>query len=197
MQSPVSDREAVQSVLRDGIGDNSSAECSAAYEKALELARKAASLDECYDTILPISLTSVFGFGGDTPISCRRFMSLASPDSPRTPEEDDLFSSDLSDEQLAKTFGAIEKQGLLKGKLMVAPSGADQSVPDWIDVEKNLRRWKDATNHGCKFQFWDSTHSGVVPGASHALSDDDQAGPRKIFVDSLLRYLRDSVGSEK
>ena len=74
--------------------------------------------------MLSIALTMKFGYA-TTPISCQRFLSIASPESPQSPAEDDLFSSDLGDEQLAKTFGMIGQGGLLRHKLMVLMSGAD------------------------------------------------------------------------
>jgi hypothetical protein len=99
-----------------------------------------------------------------------------------------LFSSDLSDEQLGKTFGMIREQGLLRGKLMVLFSGADQSVPAWIDKETLLYRWRKATDHNGEAEIWDD-NSGTIPNASHALSNDDQAEPRKFLVDKVLGYL--------
>lgn len=116
-------------------------------------------------------------------------MSLISPESPKAPREDDMFSSDLGDEQLSKTFGMIKTQGLLKGKLLVLFSGADQAVPDWVDKEKLLQRWKNVTDHGGKDQIWDEEYSGLIPGASHALSNDDQAEPRKDLVRRVLGYV--------
>ncbi|KAK8043249.1 hypothetical protein PG994_013732 [Apiospora phragmitis] len=92
-----------------------------------------------------------------------------------------LFSADLPDARLAATFGAAAGRGLLRYKLMVAPSGKYQSVPAWVDTERNLRRWRDALEHHGKYNLWDGEHSGIVPGASHALSDDDR--------DVLRRYL--------
>jgi hypothetical protein len=134
-------------------------------------------------------MTSQIGYPSNTPLSCRRLLSLVSPESPQSPGEDDLFSSDLSDEQLAKTFGMISRQGLLKHKLVVLSSGADQSVPDWVDKENLLSRWKNATDNNGTTQIWDQDHSEVIPGASHALSNDDQAEPRKFLVKRVLGYL--------
>ena len=79
-------------------------------------------------------------------ISCRRFLSLVSPGNPQAPAERDLFSSDLGNEQLAKTFGIIGQRALLRHKLMVLMPGADQSVPDWVDKEDLLARWNNATD---------------------------------------------------
>lgn len=188
MQAPVSDREAILWVLKEGIGDTSPSQAQAAYNQIVAMAKDAAGRDQSIDIILPIALTSQIGYG-KVPISCRRLMSLISPESPRAPQEDDLFSSDLSDEQLSKTFGMVKTQGLLKGKLVVLFSGADQSVPDWVNKESLLRRWKYAADRGGKDQIWDDEYSAVIPGASHALSNDDQAEPRKDLVRRVLGYV--------
>lgn len=192
MQAPVSDREAIFCVLSGGIGDKTPAECREAYEKLEKLAKDAAQFEDTSDTLLPLYLTCQLGYPANTPISCRRFLSLVSPESPQAPQEDDLFSSDLGDEQLAKTFGMIKQGGLLNHKLMVLYSGADQSVPDWVDKENLLRRWQTAVNHNGKDHIWDEEHSAIIPNASHALSNDDQAEPRKFLVKRVLGYLQDA-----
>lgn len=189
MQASVSDREAILWVLKEGIGGKSSSEVRAIYEKLEAMAKEAASHGQSFDTMLPLSMTSQIGYPSNTPISCRRFLSLVSPESPQSPSEDDLFSSDLSDEQLGKTFGMIKQQGLLKYKLLVLFSGADQSVPDWVNKEKLLSRWQNATDHNGEAQIWDQDYSAIIPGASHALSNDDQAGPRKSLVERVSGYL--------
>ncbi|KAJ9151329.1 Esterase [Pleurostoma richardsiae] len=189
MQAPVSDREAIHWVLHEGMGGKSPSELQEVYKKLEAMAKEATRQDSSFDTLLPLSLTSQLGYSTNTPLSCRRLLSLVSPESPHSPGEDDLFSSDLSDEQLSKTFGMIKRQGLLKHKLMVLFSGADQSVPDWIDKENLLRRWKNATDNNGETQVWDQDHSGVIPDASHALSNDDQAEPRKFLVEKVLGYL--------
>lgn len=188
MQAPVSDREAILWVLKGGLGEKSGAEMQEVYDAIIAMAADVPHDDQSIDTLLPLALTSQI-YPGNVAISCRRLMSLMSPESPKTPQGDDLFSSDLSDEQLSKTFGMIETKALLKGKLAVLFSGADQSVPDWVDKEALLRKWKTATNHGGKYQIWDDECSAVIPGASHALSNDDQAEPRKDLVRRVLGFL--------
>lgn len=193
MQAPVSDREAIGWVLHEGIGGKSPTEVREIYENVETMARKHVRQGESFDTLLPLSMTSQIGYPANTPISCRRFLSLVSPDSPQSPHEDDLFSSDLSGEQLRRTFGMIKERGLLKSKLMVLISGADQSIPDWVDKERSLTRWRSATDHNGHNLIWDQVRSGVIPGASHALSNDDQAGPRKDLAERVMGYLGDLV----
>lgn len=190
MQAPVSDRQAIHWVLHHGIGGRTPSEVRAVYERLEAMAKDAIPHDKLFDTMLPLSMTSQIGYPANTPISCRRFLSLNSPESPHSPQEDDLFSSDLSDEQLGKTFGMIRRQGLLNAsKLLVLFSGADQAVPDWVDIEKLLLRWRNATDNNGEAQIWDQARSGVIAGASHALSNDDQAGPRKDLVERIVGYL--------
>jgi pimeloyl-ACP methyl ester carboxylesterase len=189
MQAPVSDREAIFWVLKWGIGDTTPEKARAVYDEMESLAREAVARDSKHDTILPLELTSMI-YPANTPISCRRFLSLVSPESPQSPQEDDLFSSDLSDAHFGKTFGMIHERGLLNHKLMVLISGKDQSIPDWVDKDKMLARWRNATDHNGKYQIWDDKHTGVIPNASHALSNDDQAEPRKFLVERVLGYLK-------
>jgi hypothetical protein len=188
MQAPVSDREAILWVLHEGIGGKRPGEVREVYDRLVAMAKEEESVRpaKTSDTILPMSMTSQIGYPGSNPVTCRRFLSLVSPESPQSPSEDDLFSSDLSDEQLAKTFGNISQRGLLKHKLMVLMSGADQSVPDWVDKEKLLMRWGNAADN--KIPKWDE-ESAVIPGASHALSNHDQAVPRAFLVKKVLGYL--------
>lgn len=189
MQAPVSDREAIQWVLKEGIGGKTPSEVRAVYDQLLALAKDVERGDKSVDTIAPLALTGQIGYPGNVPLSFRRMMSLLSPESPAAPREDDLFSSDLTDEHLATTFGMIKSEGLLRDKLVVLYSGADQSVPNWVDKEGLLKRWRNAADHGGKEEVWDGEFSAVIPGASHALSNDDQAEPRRFLVKRVLGYL--------
>ncbi|KAL5356255.1 hypothetical protein BJX96DRAFT_142557 [Aspergillus floccosus] len=191
MQAPVSDREAIQWVLKWGIGDRTPEDCREAYDKMVAIARGAEDYPNTagFDVMLPLELTSTI-YPANTSISCRRFLSLVSPESPQHPREDDLFSSDLRDQELEKTFGMIHERGLLRGRMMVLISGADQAMPDWVDKEKHLVRWKNATDRNGQTAIWDQEHSGIIPNASHALSNDDQAEPRKYLVEKVLGFLR-------
>jgi hypothetical protein len=189
MQAPVSDREAILWVLQNGFKGRSAAEVQAVWDKLGVLAKEAVVQgDQGVDTVLPLWMTSYI-YPTDTAISARRFLSLFSPDSPGSPGEDDMFSSDLEDDKFAETFGRIKERGLLRHKLMVLMSGADQAVPDWVDKEKLMARWQAVTDGKGEQQIWDRT-SGLIPGASHALSNDDQAEPRKFLVGRVLGYLQ-------
>lgn len=188
MQAPVSDRQAILWIMYEGFLGHTPAEMKNAYDTLIDLAKDAVKTDATHDTILPMALTSYFGYG-NTPITARRFLSIASPDSPQSPGEDDLFSSDLTGERLDETFGIIARRGLLRQKLMVLISGKDQAMPDWVDKNKLLARWKESADNGGKTRIWDDVHSGIIPGASHALSNDDQAEPRRWLVKRVMGYL--------
>lgn len=197
MQAPVSDREAVQLIVKEGFLGRTPAELREVYNQLVSLAKEGVSHGGPWDTMLPIALTRQFGYPTNTPVSCRRFLSLVSPASPQAPAEDDMFSSDLGEEQLGKTFGMIRQQGLLKHKLMVLMSGADQSVPEWVNKEAVLARWRKVTDHNGAAQIWDQERSGLIPNASHALSNDDQAEPRAFLVKRVLSYLAEVLEKTK
>ncbi|KAB8067403.1 hypothetical protein BDV29DRAFT_186220 [Aspergillus leporis] len=172
MQAPVSDREYLVHLVR------SSNEVRGAYEQLVNFARL-----QPPSTILPLNLTAMVGMPADTGVSCRRFLSLASPDSPERPAEDDLFSSDLTDQRLRETFGVVAERGLVKGKLAALYSGNDEYAVEWCDKEALLRRWKEATNAG-GVDKW-SEESGVIPGASHNVKDEGQDW----LVERVLHYV--------
>ncbi|KAL4879112.1 hypothetical protein BJY04DRAFT_220477 [Aspergillus karnatakaensis] len=199
MQAPVSDREAIQLVLSQGWMGRTSAQVKEIYNKLEEIAYEAVANnpDKGFDVLLPIHMTGVIGYPGNVPLSARRFLSLVSPKTPAEPGEDDLFSSDLGEESLRNTWGKIREGGLLGGRLLVLASGADQSVPEWVDKEKVLDRWRGVLDGDCgdsKEKVWDE-RSGIVPDASHALSNDDQAEPRRNLVERVMGYLRGVEGN--
>lgn len=179
LQAPVSDREAIWDAIESAAEPN---ELRDAYEQLVSLAQRYPYTGDNLDSLLPLDMTAKLGLPGD-PVSSRRFLSLASPDSPGNPSEDDLFSSDLSDKRLQETFGMIATRGVMKSKILVLYSGNDEFCPKSVDKERLLQRWKTATEAGGA--SWDSENSGVVPGASHNVADDGQ----KDLMDRVLHYL--------
>ncbi|RHZ67504.1 uncharacterized protein CDV56_107010 [Aspergillus thermomutatus] len=177
LQAPVSDREAMLAETRKPGAEGSVAK--GAFEQLVSLARQAPAAD----IILPLNLSSKVGLPPD-PVSARRFLSLASPDSPARPAEDDLFSSDLTDQRLRETFGAVATRGLLRSKLLVLYSGNDEFAAPWVDKEALMARWREATEAG-KAGTWDQ-NSGIIPGASHNVRDEGQAD----LVERVTRYLK-------
>ncbi|GLA39664.1 hypothetical protein AnigIFM63309_007262 [Aspergillus niger] len=165
MQAPVSDREGMHITI-------TTAEARGAYEQLVGLAKAAVAEDP--RAILPLNLTSLVGLDAETPVNAWRFLSLASPDSPGSPSQDDLFSADLGDERLRETFGVVGKRGLLRGKLMALYSGADEYRMPGLDVEGLMKRWQRATDEGAEEVKWDAEGSAVVEGASHNVQDVGQ-----------------------
>ncbi|KAL3484199.1 hypothetical protein BJX62DRAFT_219065 [Aspergillus germanicus] len=192
IQAPVSDREAIQWVLREGNKRHTAEELQKVYSKAIEQAQKHTFEEyRALDTVVPLPATASLGFPSSTPICSRRFLSLASPASPQDPGEDDLFSSDLSDDRLRDTFGAIHGRGVLRSKLLVLYSGQDETVPPWVDKVRLLRRWQRATDY--KHGYWHD-QSGVIPGATHTMAGPDQVEARRILVRKVMRFLQHIAG---
>lgn len=181
LQAPVSDREAVVHTLKTAKEPN---EVRAAYDQLVDSARKQPYAADGVHTIMPPHLVKLVGLPGDVPISARRFLSLVSPDSPEKPSDDDLFSSDLGDARLRDTFGGVAARALLRSSLLVLYSGSDDFAPDWVDKEKLMQRWKEATiAGGC---IWNE-NSGVIPGASHNVKDKGQDD----LIARVTRYLNE------
>jgi Protein of unknown function (DUF1749) len=158
------------------------------YTQLVDMAKRQTHA-EGKDVLLPLSMTARIGLSEDVAIGSKRFLSLASPDSPVTPLEDDLFSSDLDDARLQQTFGVIASRGLLKNSLLVIPSGADEYVPAWVNKERLLERWEMAVKQGAgNRDIWD-VRGGLIPGATHSPSGDNQAGPRQDLVLRVKSFL--------
>jgi hypothetical protein len=179
MQAPVSDREAVLAILKSA----KDPQARVAYDQLVSSARKEPWTVDQFESILPMNMTAKLGLPGDAPLSARRFLSLASPDSPEKPSQDDLFSSDLSDQRHQETFGQIANRGILQSSLLVLYSGSDEYCPPWVDKENLMQRWQRATEAGGA--KWDA-NSGVVPGASHNVKNEGQ----KDLIDRVSRYLK-------
>ncbi|KAJ5748986.1 uncharacterized protein N7511_010682 [Penicillium nucicola] len=186
LQAPASDREGLQAIIANSPNPD---ELKKVYNDLVEFSKQNVSTEKT-DNILPMHLTSKLSYPADTPLSARRFLSLVSPESPEHPSEDDLFSSDLSDERLQKTFGKIGTQGTIQSKLLFLYSGNDEYCPHWVDKEKLLQRWQQATEAGGG--AWDAENSGVVVGASHNVKDEGQQD----LIGRVLRYLH-GISREK
>ncbi|KKZ62621.1 hypothetical protein EMCG_03031 [[Emmonsia] crescens] len=187
LQAPVSDREAIINIVESGNDHGSPEELSGVYNQLVALAKTEKTLGG-KDALLPLWMLEKV-YLPDTAVTAARFLSLASPDSPEAPGEDDLFSSDLTDARLQETFGMISSGGLLKKSLLVLPGGADEYAAPWLDKEKQLERWKAATTKDSSNpDIWD-TNSGIIVGAKHSPSGSDQAQPREELVARVKTFL--------
>jgi len=157
LQAPVSDREGL-------VEDMSTEE----FEGSVGLARRYEKEGRGGD-VLPEKTVAMFK---GTPLSARRWLSLASPDKDG---DDDYFSSDLTDEQLRKTFGALRKET----PLLILYSGEDQYVPKSIDKQAVVDRFtRIVKQHG---GIVDEENGGIVPGATHNLRNDSDEVLQSLF----------------
>lgn len=164
LQAPVSDREAIVATMDPEV-----------YKGSCEFAQKMVDAGDG-DEILPSKVTESF-FPG--PISARRWLSLASPNHDG---DDDYFSSDLSDEQLKKTFGSLPA----KSPLCILISGSDEHMPKTIDKAALVEKWIRFVKNG--EGKVDQGSSRVVEKATHNLAGDP-VGVVDDLVKRVLRFL--------
>ena len=174
LQAPVSDREALGLELP-------AERLAEAVATAQDWVREGRGQD-----VLPGRLTRAAL--GPAPVSAARFVSIASP-APAYAGEDDYFSSDLSGERLAATFGRIPR-GV---RLQVLFSGSDEHVPGWVDKEALVRKWKAVVVERTE-GTWDED-SGVVAGARHDVDGEGSAGAVADVSARVVRLLEKVSGS--
>jgi Protein of unknown function (DUF1749) len=182
LQAAVSDREGL-AMMRAGNQD-----VQQAYEECLRISlNSGVEYPQGKIYTLPLELTSRLGWPRAL-VSCKRFLSLTSSPSP-TPRLDDLFSSDLSDEALKKTFGCVGHSGLLKqsddysAEVLVLLSAHDEYTPTAVNKEALLNRWKLALENGGSGM---APGSGVVADASHNVKEPQ---PQLDLTKRVLGYL--------
>lgn len=164
IQAPVSDREALGEVMDADV-----------LKTGTALAQKMVDAGDG-EEVLPSSATHGFF---PSPVCARRWLSLASPNHDG---DDDYFSSDLTDEQLKKTFGRLPA----RSPLCILYSGSDEYVPKFIDKEALVNRWIDLVKKGDGKV--DEENSGIVPDALHNLVKSPEAVPE--LVRRVLGFLK-------
>ena len=115
-----------------------------------------------------------------TAISAKRWLSLVSP-GPAHAGEDDYFSSDFDDERLKGTFGKIGSTGT---PMLILYSGSDAHVPESVDKQLLLDRWKRQIEDGGGVLV---PESAVIPGASHTLRE--LGGPAEEVCKKVTNFL--------
>ena len=160
LQAPVSDREALVLALDPEM-----------YHESCKIAQEMVDAGRGED-ILP-SKYSIFG---PSPICARRWLSLASPNHDG---DDDYFSSDLSNEQLAKSFGSVPA----RTSLCILFSGSDEHMSKTIDKVGLIQKWITFVKKGGGNV--DEMNSGVVENASHNL----QGNPADVVSDLVKRIV--------
>lgn len=113
----------------------------------------------------------------NTPVTAYRFYSLTSKRG-----DDDYFSSYLTDEDYKNTFGKVTTP------LLVLYSGSDKFVPEFVNKEELMEKWKQATDP----QYW-SVHSKIIKGADHDLGEGSDKDVD--VIEDLLITVADFVGS--
>jgi len=101
----------------------------------------------------------------EAPISAKRFLSLAAPGG-----EDDMFSSDLTNDQMK---GKLGHMGI---PTLIVLSGADEYVPSDVNLDLLLEKLASAMP-GC-------VNSIIVSNANHALE-----GHSEEFVHCVMDFL--------
>ena len=169
LQAPVSDREHVM------VEPN--------YQENIGLARQMKK-DGKGEEMMP---RSAFW----APITASRFASLQDVGG-----EDDFFSSDLSDEDMAERLGHVGVWGRKhSGYLLAAYSGADEYVPDHVDKDKLLERMCGAMNGSVSDGAKDTKEGDkrpvatplMITTANHNLSEGEGDGNK--FVAAVAEQL--------
>lgn len=167
IQAPVSDREAISLFI--------------APEVLSETCRVAKAMVESGDGEEILSTKIRDGFFAPTPVSARRWLSLASPGHDG---EDDYFSSDLNDDKLLQSFGALPP----RIPLCMLFSGSDEYVSKRVDQKALLKKWTAIAQRGQGTV--DEEHSGVINGATHDLHKDTED-----IIDELVRRVLGFLGA--
>lgn len=162
IQAPASDREWIEMAMPS--------------EVLKESCKIAKAMVDSGDGEEILSTKVTHGFLAPAPITARRWLSLASPDHNGG---DDYFSSDLSDEQLVQTFGALPPAT----PLCILFSGNDEYLPKSIDQHASLRRWLEIAKRG-KGKV-DEEHSGIIEAATHDLGNN----PDEVVGELVRRVL--------
>lgn len=123
------------------------------------------------------------------PITASRYLSLLDMNG-----EDDLFSSDLTDDQLRERLGHVGRRADLD--LIAVYSGKDEYVPSFVDKETLLKRLVKAMNNDKDAADHVNAESGkggnarglMLEDANHNLSESEGDGAR--FVAAVGELLR-------
>ena len=114
--------------------------------------------------------------------TANRWLSISSP-GPEHKGEDDMFSSDLSDERFRKTFGVVGTKGVA---LMILYSENDGFVPSTVDKEALVKRMEKAfTEAGGEL----GKGSGILPGASHTVKEEGKV--RQDLLNRVVEFIED------
>ena len=129
------------------------------------------------------------------PITAQRFLDLQDVGG-----NDDYFSSDFTNEQLADRLGHVSERSTSKRKVLVAYSGSDEYVPKHVDTKLLTKRLVHAMNSKCSSSSDDGGDDAVgvaeslyLDTANHNLSEGK--GDAEKFVAKVTELLKEA-GSE-
>ncbi|EPX71502.1 DUF1749 family protein [Schizosaccharomyces octosporus yFS286] len=133
------------------------------------------------DDVLPRS--KVAHSMGDTPVSANRFMDLVS-----IRGRDDFFSTDLTPDDFAKTFGSIKP---ITGtndysRLALFMSEKDEFLAKSVNREEIVQRFREAIRPSTS----NSDASGVIPGATHNVGEASEPGALEWLIEHLVKVLK-------
>lgn len=160
LQASASDREAFSSFFKT----------QTEFEEMLQVVKTEYIDQGKLQHILPQEFREKFW---NYPITAYRYYSLAS-----VRGDDDFFSSYLTSDDHAKTFGKVST------KLLVLYGEKDEFVPDFVDKERLLESWKTATDK----KYW-SSESKILKGASHNVGPKSDEGSQKDLIDTVIRFI--------
>lgn len=194
LQAAVSDREGAMHSIK------TKPEVKKMYDQCLNIISLTPK-DQQKTAILPMHLTTPMF--GPAPMSITRFLSLISPESPNHPAADDLFSSDIPDSELAKTFGRVgvdtsplqPLSASQERSIMILLSGSDEHCPGFVDKAALLERWRKAVEAGGAEL---NPRTKIIENALHDVSgeSEQQKHARQVVLRSaVVGYLDDVLGS--
>ncbi|CAN9160300.1 unnamed protein product [Alternaria alternata] len=173
LQGGVSDREAWEDYYKEG-------DKRKELEEAIRKSKELIDMGKAKEILSPESNAVFKDMGG--PLNAYRAYSLLAKGG-----DDDYFSSDLSDEHFATTFGKIPKSTPVCFLL----GSKDPYVPAKIDRAALLQRWTRIIREGGGVV--DDEDGGVIPGAHHNLDDD----PEEVVQDLVKRVCGFVTGLDK
>lgn len=159
MQAPVSDQEASEVDFgKDKI------------DSLLEIVDKEYLSQGKKDCMLPPEFEKV---SHGCPITAYRFYSLTARKG-----DDDFFSTYLEDSDLECSFGKV------KTPLLALYGSKDEYVPDFVDRQGLMDRWKKVTDG----EYW-SPLSKVLEGASHNVGPGSDTGAVEDLVSTVGEFI--------
>lgn len=108
-----------------------------------------------------------------TPVTAYRFCSLMC-----IRGDDDYFSSDLNSDDFKQTFGIVDRP------LLVLYGSKDECVPEFVDRELLVEKWKNATDT----KYW-SPLSKVLKGANHNVGPISDDGTVEDFLETVCKFI--------